>query len=126
MRVRQAGVLAAEYGDLASHTGLLKPRRMQAGETKRLLTNTSAEPLHEPPNVAADAAEVLAPVRSCPDLMPVHDEPVVAMRPGKRRCKQREVWKRGGVNDVIPAPVAQEMPENTEAEHKRRQNPTPS
>ena len=84
----------------------------------------SAERLHGVSDPPADRPEILDPVVARPHLVPVDHAadsgPVPAARPGRQ---QREVRKGGGVDDVVAAPVAQQVPGDPKPEDERREDP---
>ena len=79
-----------------------------------------------PADRAAESAEILAPVRAGPDLVPVDDDPIPAAPARGGGREQREVREGRGVDDVVAPAVAEEMPQHAEAEDERREEAAPT
>ena len=122
-RLERSRVLALEHGELAVHGRGAQAPGVELREAEGALGNAQAERLNGLADAAAHGPEVLAPVVAAPDLVPVHHEPEAAQRAHERRRQQREVRKRRGVDHVVAAAVAEEVPEHAGAEHERRQHP---
>ena len=86
-----------------------QPVAVEAREAERALRHAHAQRLDRLADRAADAAEVLAPVLAAPDLVPVHHQPVAAEPPQQAGRQQREVREGSRVDDVVRAPVAQQV-----------------
>ncbi len=117
---------AGEHLDVAVDPLGPQPLGRHPRERERVLRHTQAQLLHRPADAAARCAEVVAPVGPRPQLKPVDDEPVAAQRAHERGRKQREERKRRGVDDVIAAPVTQQMPQHAGAEDERGPDPPPA
>ncbi len=116
---------AGQHLDVAVHALGPQPLGGRLRERERPLRDAQAELLHGPADAPAGGPEVLAPVVARPQLEPVDDEPVAVQRAHERGREQREERKRGGVHDVVAAPVAQQVPQHAGAEHERRRDPAP-
>ena len=99
---------------------------MHARETEGSLRRVDTEPLDKPPDSPDGWPGIRSPVRSRPHLEPVDDEPVRAPRSSQRRGQHREVGKRGGVDDLVALPVANEVAENRCPEQQRRTDSPPA
>src|SRR5918998_2295891 len=96
---------------------------MKAREAERALIEAGAELLDEVSHRSGPRPEVVAPIVAAPHLVPIHDEVVAAdpaQCPGRQ---QREVWERRGVDHVVGAAVAEQVPQYPGAKDKRRQDP---
>ena len=122
----RAGVLPFEARQLAAEpllaqTALVEPR--EAERSLRRRAGTRAGPASRP---ARRPAQILAPVLARPDLVPVDDEPEAAAAAQCSCREQREVRKRGGVDDVVAPSVAQQVARDAEPEDQRRQDAPPA
>ncbi len=122
-----AGVLAGQPHDRGAVAVLAQALLREPREGEAPVGKAQAEALHGEADPPGDGAQVGAPVVASPDLVPVDDQ-----RRGRAREPERqpgpdhlEVRKRGGVDGVVAAAVAEQVPEDAEAEAKRRPDAPP-
>ena len=96
---------------------LFEAARVQAREAEGAMAASGHQPLPQPADFARDAAQVLGPVLTRPDLPPVDHQREPAEPARREDGQQRKVEPRR-LDDVVVRALPRQVPEDAEAEPK--------